>query len=79
MLDPGDSSLPGARAILTGIRNSAQSGTNLDIKIAQSDSETTPAKYVGRKILTVHNISAAAATRVGNPLDGPYTYTELAK
>ena len=75
MLDPGDSSLPGGRGHLTGIRNSAQSGTNLNIKIAQSDAETTPAKYVGRAILTVSNISAADPTRVGNPLDAPYTYT----
>ena len=77
MMDPGDSSLPGGRGHVTGVRNSGQAGSNLDITIANSDAETSAAKYVGRAILTVNNVSGADATRVGNALDAPYTYTNV--
>ena len=44
LMDPGDSSLPGGRGHLTGVRNSAQNGSNIDITIANSDAETTAKK-----------------------------------
>ena len=45
LLDPGDSSLPGGRGHTTAIRNSAQSGTNFSITIANSDTGSAE-KYV---------------------------------
>ena len=75
LMDPGDSSLPGGRGHLTGVRNSAQNGSNIDITIANSDAETTAKKYVGRDVLTVNNISGADGNRVNIPADMPLTYT----
>ena len=74
LMDPGDSSTPGGRGHITGVRNSAQSGDTISITIAQADANT-PAYYVGRAISAVNGISAADASRVGNVEDAPYTYT----
>ena len=74
LMDPGDSSTPGGRGHITGVRNSAQSGDTISITIAQADANT-PAYYVGRAISAVNGISAADAGRVGNVEDAPYTYT----
>ena len=60
--DSGDSTLPGGRGFLTGIRNSAQSGTTTNITIAQSDINDA-SHYAGRAYLTFDNISVAAAQR----------------
>ena len=60
--DSGDSTLPGGRGFLTGIRNSAQSGTTTNITIAQSDINDA-SYYAGRAYLTFDNISVAAAQR----------------
>ena len=76
MLDPGDSTLPGGRGHITGIRNSAQGGTPTSITIAQSDANG-PDYYVGRGIVTVENISGADIARVNDPANFPQTYTNI--
>ena len=73
LLDPGDSSTPGGRGHITGVRNSAQGGDSISITIAQADANT-PEYYVGRAITAVNGIGAADANRVGNVDDAPYTY-----
>lgn len=76
LLDPGDSTLPGGRGHITGIRNSAQGGNNISITIAQSDANG-PDYYVGRGITTVANISGADPLRVNDPDEFPKTYTNV--
>ena len=62
LLDPGDSSTPGGRGHITGVRNSAQGGDSISITIAQSDANG-PEYYVGRAITAVNGICAADANR----------------
>ena len=62
LLDPGDSSASGGRGHLDGVRNSAQSGDTISIKIANSDINNA-SHYAGRKYLTFDNISTADGNR----------------
>ena len=74
LLDPGDSSTPGGRGHITGIRNSAQGGDSISITIAQSDNNG-PEYYVGRAITAITGLPGSNPGWVGNVLDAPYTYT----
>ena len=62
LLDPGDSTASGGRGHLDGIRNSAQSGDTISIKISQSDVNDA-SHYAGRALETFTNVSAANASR----------------
>ncbi|MAV94529.1 MAG: hypothetical protein CMA31_02440 [Euryarchaeota archaeon] len=62
LLDPGDSSASGGRGHLDGVRNSAQSGDTISIKIANSDINNA-SHYAGRAYLTFDTISAADPQR----------------